>query len=196
MRNCVFLDRDGVLIRSFIRGGVAHPPQFLHEVEVLPGVAEAIGLLKAEGFLLLVVTNQPDVARGAQTREFVEAINATLADSLPLDGFYVCYHDTADRCGCRKPAPGLLLAAAIECDIDLKRSYMVGDRGSDIAAGAAAGCQTFLIECPYSRCDPLIPTGKGADLLEVARQIQQQQRRELGGREDASHLAAGSVRTL
>ncbi|HWE96045.1 MAG TPA: HAD family hydrolase [Tepidisphaeraceae bacterium] len=170
-RRAVFLDRDGVLIRTFVRDGTPHPPQTPAEVEILPGVYEALSELHDRGFLLLVVTNQPDVARGTQTREMVEQINAHLLNALPLDGVYVCYHDTPDGCGCRKPAPGLLLQAAREHHIDLPCSYMVGDRGSDIVAGAAAGCRTFLIERPYSRCNQVKPTWQVADLREAGRRI-------------------------
>jgi D-glycero-D-manno-heptose 1,7-bisphosphate phosphatase len=171
MRRAVFLDRDGVLIRTFVRDGIPHPPQSLEEFEILPGVFEAMSALRQHGFALLVVTNQPDVARGRQTREAVERINDHLMMRLPLDEIYVCYHDNADRCPCRKPAPGMLLRAAAEREIDLSRSFMVGDRGSDIAAGAAAGCRTFLVEQPYSRADQIIPTFKVTDLLDAARRI-------------------------
>jgi D-glycero-D-manno-heptose 1,7-bisphosphate phosphatase len=172
MRKAIFLDRDGVLIRTFVRDGTPHPPKFLDEVEILPGVRPALEIFRRLDFQLLVVTNQPDVSRGTQTRSQVEQINAALSHALALDGVYVCYHDNADRCECRKPAPGLLLKAAAVHDIDLFASYMVGDRGSDIAAGAAAGCQTFLIEQSYSRCNPIKPTYLAADLLDVATQIQ------------------------
>jgi len=171
MTRAVFLDRDGVLIRTFVRQGVPHPPQTLDQVEVLPGVAHALHMLRVEGFELVVVTNQPDVARGTQTRGAVEAINAELGRQLPLDEICVCYHDTADRCACRKPAPGMLLAAAQRRGIDLASSFMVGDRGSDIAAGTAAGCASFLIQTPYSKCDKVKPHALATDLADVARQI-------------------------
>lgn len=174
MRRAVFLDRDGVLIRAFVRNGVPHPPGSLDEVEILPGVSDALIAMRDRGFSLLVVTNQPDVARGTQTREAVEQINQYLSEQLPLDGTYVCYHDNADNCQCRKPRPGMLLTAAAEHGIDLPRSFMVGDRGSDIAAGIAAGCGTFLIERPYSRCDQVKPTFKAADLLDVARKLSEE----------------------
>ena len=174
MQRAVFLDRDGVLIRTIVRDGIPHPPQSLREVEILPEVPRALALLREGGFILIVVTNQPDVARGTQTRETVEQINDHLRDQLPLDGVYVCYHDNSDRCACRKPAPGMLLKAAAEHGVDLAASFMVGDRASDIAAGAAAGCRTFLIDRSYSRCDPVKPTFKAADLLEVARRISEE----------------------
>jgi D-glycero-D-manno-heptose 1,7-bisphosphate phosphatase len=105
--------------------------------------------LKDAGFLLIVVSNQPDVARGAQSRQAVEELNTALRDALPVDDFYVCFHDSADECGCRKPNPGLLLAAAAERNIDLRRSFLIGDRWRDIDAGAAAGCRTVLIDYDY-----------------------------------------------
>jgi D-glycero-D-manno-heptose 1,7-bisphosphate phosphatase len=174
MRRAAFLDRDGVLIRTFVRDGIPHPPHALQEVEILAGVDEALGVLRERGFVLLVVTNQPDVARGRQTREAVERINDHLMKRLPLDGIYVCYHDNANQCACRKPEPGMLLAAAEERQIDLARSFMVGDRGSDIEAGAAAGCRTVLIEQPYSRCDRIKPNFKATDLLDAARKISEE----------------------
>ena len=160
MRRAVFLDRDGVLIRTDVRDGIPHPPESLNEVEILPGVPEALTVLHERGFILLVVTNQPDVARGTQSRNVVEAINNQLRQQLPLDGVYVCYHDNADRCDCRKPSPGMLLKAAAEHDIDLRASFMVGDRGSDIAAGNAAGCRPFSSIAPTADAIRLNPPSK------------------------------------
>ncbi|HEX4795721.1 MAG TPA: HAD-IIIA family hydrolase [Humisphaera sp.] len=167
-KRAIFLDRDGVLIRTFVRDGVPHPPDNFDQVEILPGVPEALAQLRELGFLLLVVTNQPDVARGTQRREVVEEINRSLCYHLMLDGIYTCYHDNADRCDCRKPAPGLLLRAAAEHNVKLSASFMIGDRASDIAAGQRAGCQTLLIERPYSRCTDVKPDWQVADLLEAA----------------------------
>ena len=153
----VFLDRDGVLNRCVVRDNVPHPPDCVEQVEILPGVADAMARLGARGLPLIVVTNQPDVARGTQTREAVEAINKFLKERLPITATYTCYHDTPDRCACRKPKAGLLIDAAAAYNIDLSRSFMVGDRWSDVAAGQAAGCETFLIDLPYSqgqRCSP------------------------------------------
>jgi D-glycero-D-manno-heptose 1,7-bisphosphate phosphatase len=149
MTRAVFLDRDGVINRPMLRGGLPYPPQSVQDLEILPGVPEALALLKSAGFRLVVVTNQPDVARGVQTREGVEAIHGRLQRTLPLDGVKVCYHDDADRCSCRKPAPGMILEAARELDVDLGRSYTVGDRWRDIEAGERAGTTTILIENDY-----------------------------------------------
>jgi D-glycero-D-manno-heptose 1,7-bisphosphate phosphatase len=171
IRPAVFLDRDGVINRTFVRDGVPHPPASASELEILPAVPDALARLHDMGLPLFVVTNQPDVARGTQTREEVERINDCLGQSLPVDAFYVCYHDTADRCECRKPKPGLLLRAAAEHGIDLARSWMVGDRWSDVAAGAAAGCKTVLIQLAYSEGHRCTPDARVADLSEAVDRI-------------------------
>jgi len=171
MKRAIFLDRDGVINRAVVRDGVPHPPTSLMELEVLPGVPQALELLAARGFLLIVVTNQPDVARGTQTREVVEAINQHLLQRLPLDGVFTCYHDNADECHCRKPKPGLILQAAQEYGIDLRRSFLVGDRWSDVAAGQAAGCRTFLLDAPYNQRWRCTPDDEASSLLEAAQRI-------------------------
>ena len=154
VNRAVFLDRDGVLNRAILRDGKPYPPASLDQLEVLPGAADALADLKSRGFLLFVVTNQPDVARGAQTREAVEAIHAELRKQLPLDGFFVCYHDDKDRCDCRKPAPGLLLQAAGRHAIQLSESFLIGDRWRDVEAGQNAGCATILVDYRYRERGP------------------------------------------
>ena len=153
-RKALFLDRDGVLHPPLIRNGRPNPPQSLADVVITDGAAAALGSLKQAGFLLLVVSNQPDVGRGTATRGSVDEINGLLSQSLPVDDFFVCYHDDADDCHCRKPKPGLLLDAAVRYGIDLSASYMVGDRWRDIEAGSAAGCHTVLIQFNYSERGP------------------------------------------
>ncbi|HSS96061.1 MAG TPA: HAD-IIIA family hydrolase, partial [Terriglobales bacterium] len=108
----IFLDRDGVINRAIVRNGKPYPPSNLAELEIIPGVDSALRDLKARGFKLIVVTNQPDVARGSQTQNAVEKINHALSSSLPLDDIFVCYHSDENNCDCRKPKPGMLLDAA------------------------------------------------------------------------------------
>ena len=120
------------------------------EFELLPGVVDAVKRLHAAGFLLVVVTNQPDVSTGLARREAVVEMHRRLCEWLPLDDIKVCYHVEADGCDCRKPKPGMLLAAARERGIDLKSSWMVGDRWRDVAAGKAASCRTILVERHYA----------------------------------------------
>jgi D-glycero-D-manno-heptose 1,7-bisphosphate phosphatase len=167
----VFLDRDGVLNNVVLRGGKPYPPASVGEMNVPSDVAPALGRLKAAGYRLVVVTNQPDVARGHQRREVVEAINGALAARLPLDEFRVCYHDDGDRCQCRKPLPGLLLQAPA---YDLGQSIMIGDRWRDIEAGQRAHVRaTILIDHGYDEGCPVAPDVRVASLGEAAEWILQ-----------------------
>lgn len=176
----VFLDRDGVLNRAMVRDGKPFPPSSVAEVEILPGVPEALRRLKTAGFMLIVVSNQPDVARGTTPRETVEAINAYLASRLPIDRFIMCYDD-GDFADCRKPRPGMLLAGAAEFDVDLGASYMIGDRWRDIDAGIAAGCKTVFIDYGYSERQPASWDFNAHALLDAAETVI----RESGGKKGA-----------
>lgn len=167
----VFLDRDGVINRAFVRDGKPYPPSSPGELEILPGVPEALSLLSAAGFRLVVVTNQPDVARGEQSRETVEAIHTLLRNQLPIDDFRVCYHDDVDRCSCRKPLPGMLLQAAADLGLDLSASFLVGDRWRDVEAGRNAGCMTIFIDYGYSERKPEAPDKIVSSLSEAADSI-------------------------
>ena len=145
----MFLDRDGVINRAVLKDGLPHPPSDISEIEIPMDVPEALSRLREAGYRLVVVTNQPDVARGIQTEDSILAINAALMDSLIIDEFRVCFHDDGDDCTCRKPLPGMLLEAASEAKIDLGASFLVGDRWRDIEAGKRAGCGTILIDNGY-----------------------------------------------
>jgi D-glycero-D-manno-heptose 1,7-bisphosphate phosphatase len=155
VRRAVFLDRDGVVNRALVLDGKPHPPASLATLRIIPGVRESLAALKAQGYLLIVVTNQPDVSRGTTPRDAVERMHAYLQRQLPLDAIYTCFHDDADRCDCRKPAPGLLLRAALDYGVKLASSCMIGDRWRDMQAGARAGCATFFIHQPYDEPEPL-----------------------------------------
>ena len=168
MRRAVFLDRDGVINRAVVRDGKPYPPANRAEMEILPGVAQALQQLRDAGYLLIVVTNQPDVARGTTTRAAVEEINAGLARELPLDEFRTCYHDGGDGCDCRKPLPGALLAAAHEHAIDMAASYMVGDRWRDIEAGQRAGCRAIFLDYGYAEKQPETVDYRVRSLAEAA----------------------------
>lgn len=154
MRRAVFLDRDGVINRAVVRSGKPYPPANAAELEILPRVPEALGRIRDAGFVSIVVTNQPDVARGTTSKAEVEAINAALAANLVIDEFRVCYHDSGDNCECRKPKPGMLLQAAQKWRLDLAASYMVGDRWRDVEAGQRAGCKTVFVDYGYDEKQP------------------------------------------
>jgi D-glycero-D-manno-heptose 1,7-bisphosphate phosphatase len=171
MRRAVFLDRDGVLNRAEVREGKPFPPGSQDDVELLPGVEDACRRLADDGWLLIVVTNQPDIARGTATRPTVDAINAVVVAGLPVAEVVVCPHDDADACQCRKPLPGMLLDAATRWNVDLRVSVMVGDRWRDVEAGRRAGARTILVGGGYAeepRCaaDHVVASlAEAADLL-------------------------------
>jgi len=163
----VFLDRDGVLNRAIMRDGRPCAPATVGELEIVPGADHALRRLREAGFRLVVVTNQPDVARGMQTVEAVEAINEAIRAVLPTDEFRVCYHDDADDCGCRKPAPGMLLEAAAASGLSLPDSFLIGDRWRDIEAGRRAGCRTVLVGDGYNEPAAIEPHTQAASLAEA-----------------------------
>jgi D-glycero-D-manno-heptose 1,7-bisphosphate phosphatase len=156
-RRAVFLDRDGVINRAAVRDGKPYPPRHLTELRILPGVREACRSLRELGYLLILVTNQPDIGRGTADAEEVSAMHDHLRRYLRLDDVKVCPHDDAAQCECRKPKPGLLLEAAREWDIDLSASYFVGDRWRDIEAAQRAGCRAMFIDYGYSERRPEAP---------------------------------------
>lgn len=200
MRQAVFLDRDGVLIAD------THLLQSPDAVQLLPGAVQAVVNLKRAGFVVPVVTNQPVIARGLATQEEIAGINRYIRELLTREGegetvdrFYVCpHHPNATlpafrmRCQCRKPAPGLLLKAAKDFDIDMCQSYMIGDRPSDIVAGYAAGCKTILVltgkhqEPPIesdAMLEGVVPDMVCADLATAAQKILKTiHRNETGGK--------------
>ena len=176
-RSAVFLDRDGVLNEAIVRNGKPCPPRDLSELIITHGAAAALEALKHEGFLLVVVTNQPDVARGTISRTEIDKINMRLSTSLPLDAIEVCEHDDAAQCDCRKPKPGMILRAREKFCLKLADSFMVGDRWRDIEAGRRAGCRSVLIGDGYGEAFLYQPTVKLESLPVAASWIIQQHRR-------------------
>lgn len=168
MKKAVFLDRDGVLNEVVVRDGKPYPPPGANTLQILDGTRESLERLKERGYLRIVVTNQPDVSRGRQARSEVEAIHRRLMAELPLDEILTCYHDDADDCECRKPRPGLITRAAEQHQIDVRESFMIGDRWRDIDAGANAGCKTILIDRGYKERAPSFePNYRAASLPEA-----------------------------
>jgi len=167
MKRAVFLDRDGVINRAVVRDGKPYPPDSLAELQLVDDAASSLQRLHDAGYLLIVVTNQPDVARGKQSREEVEAIHDALRAQLPIDEFIACYHDDADGCDCRKPKPGALLEAAERHQIDLRNSHMIGDRWRDVEAGQRAGCTTYFIDYGYAEKQPAPPFVRVRSLAEA-----------------------------
>ena len=170
MRRAVFIDRDGVIVRNVKREGFAVPtaPFLFSEFSFFPNVSEALRLLRSHGFLCILVTNQPDVAYGHITRDEWEKIHDEVR-KLPLDDVFVCMHTRCDNCECKKPKPGMLFAAQRKWNIDLARSFMVGDTDNDTIAGSAAGCATILVDAEYNR--EVKSDFRAADFLEAARLV-------------------------
>ncbi len=177
-RPAIFLDRDGTLNRQIIRKSRPYPPSTLAEFELFPGVPEACASLAAAGFILVVATNQPDVGRGTQSAAVVESMHARLLALVPsLSRIEVCYapgaahapHLPADPR--RKPAPGMLLDAARDLNLDLTRSWMVGDRWRDIDCGQRAGVRTVFIDFGYDETLRAPPTHTVRTFPEAATMI-------------------------
>lgn len=138
----------------------------LEEFHLFPGVRDAVERLRSGGLLAVVVTNQPDIARGLMTHQELERMHAHLRSMVQVDAIYVCCHDDADGCFCRKPKPGLLIEASREMGIDLSLSYLIGDSWKDIRAGRNAGCKTFLIQGPED--SPGVPADSVVPSLQAA----------------------------
>jgi len=171
MRRAVFLDRDGVINRVVLREGKPYPPASLAELRVLAGVREACRKLREAGFALILVTNQPDIARGTVAAGEVAEMHARLGRYLKLDDIRMCPHDDAAQCDCRKPKPGLLVDAARAWDIDLRASYVVGDRWRDVEAGQRAGCRSLFVDYGYRERQPEGPFLRVRSLAEAANWI-------------------------
>jgi len=164
----VFLDRDGVLTVPEFRDGRSFAPRRLEDFRLYDAAAAALTTLKNAGFRLAVVTNQPDVGHGLVARDIVEEMHRRMVAYLPLDRIEVCYHRQGDGCDCRKPKPGMLRRAAAELGIAPAKSFMVGDRGSDVAAGRAFGCATIFIDLGYRDENPQSPDFTVASIAEAA----------------------------
>jgi D-glycero-D-manno-heptose 1,7-bisphosphate phosphatase len=167
-KRAVFLDRDGVLNQTEILDGKPYAPRDIASFELLPETIPAIRVLHKAGLILVVVTNQPDVGNGTISKMTVEAMHELLYKMLPIDLIKVCYHSQKDDCMCRKPRSGMLLEASRELDINLKKSFMVGDRWSDIVAGRSQGCYTIFIDRGYSESLKELPDTTVASLSEAA----------------------------
>jgi D-glycero-D-manno-heptose 1,7-bisphosphate phosphatase len=146
----VFLDRDGVLNDVRGAGDVSLPPRTIDEIAIAREAPAEIARLRDAGFVLIVVTNQPDVARGTIERDVALAITRAVMNTLALDDGYVCLHDGDDGCDCRKPRPGMLVRAAHEWGLALDQCWMIGDRWVDIAAARQASVRPVLLEAAYS----------------------------------------------
>jgi len=163
MSKAIFLDRDGVLNEPWIVNKRPYPPSGVETTAIMVGISEALDMLSKYGYLIICVTNQPDVGRGIQTVEEVEKINNFLIDNLPIDRMYTCYHTDEDSCNCRKPKTGLFANALRDFpDLDFSKSWMIGDRWKDVKAGKTVGCKTIFIDYGY---DEPYPEPEDVDII-------------------------------
>ena len=151
LKPAVFLDRDGVLVRPVIRNNLAYAPLSHEDFELLPGGPEAVASLHDAGFVVVVITNQPEVRRGTLDPALLEEFHHHLREAIPVDDILTCPHDDQDACPCRKPKPGMILEAARKHGLDLTRSFLVGDTDKDLGAAQAAGLPFVLIDAPYNK---------------------------------------------
>jgi D-glycero-D-manno-heptose 1,7-bisphosphate phosphatase len=168
LRPAVFLDRDGVIVIPEFRDRRSFAPRRLEDFKLYPEAAASLQRLKQAGFLLAVITNQPDVGNGLIARSEVDAMHDIMWRQLPIDSLKACFHGQDEHCDCRKPKPGMILEAAGELGVNLERSFMVGDRSSDVAAGRAAGCATVFIDLGYAESAPDHPDFVVASIGEAA----------------------------
>jgi len=165
MNRAVFLDRDGIINHPIIINDKPYSPKKM--IAYMEGIFDLCYHLVDNDYLLVIVTNQPDVARGKTTIEEVNAFNNRIKQSLPIWDVFVCPHDDLDYCECRKPKPGMLLKASKKHDIDLKQSWLIGDRWKDVEAGDRAGCQTIFVDYGYKEHRPACQIHTVADIREI-----------------------------
>ena len=150
MRRALFLDRDGIVdhLVFYESSGEWEAPRVAGDLQMIEGVRAPLQRFVDAGWLLFIVTNQPNVAKGKALRQDVEQVNEAVVRELavPVANSYICFHQAEDRCVCRKPSPHFLQEAAREFGVDLEASWMVGDQDSDLLCGRAAGCRVALIE--------------------------------------------------
>ena len=168
LRPAVFLDRDGVIVVPEFRDGRSFAPKRLEDFRFYPEAAASLKKLKQAGFVLAVVTNQPDVGNGLVDCAEVDAMHEIITRELPVDAIKACFHRQTDDCNCRKPKPGMILEAAGEVGAELTKSFMVGDRKSDVEAGRAAGCATVFIDLGYALPPPDSPDYLVRSITEAA----------------------------
>lgn len=159
MNKAVFLDRDGVINELIYHEeqGIIDSPFTVSQLRIIDGVPEAIRILHDAGYKVIIVSNQPGVAKKHMSNKTFETIRCRLIDELSktnsfIDAEFYCLHhpqaivpDLKEVCDCRKPKPGLLIKASDELDIELEKSWMIGDGLTDVQAGKGAGCRTILI---------------------------------------------------
>jgi D-glycero-D-manno-heptose 1,7-bisphosphate phosphatase len=154
-RKAFFFDRDGVINKAKLIQNKPHPPSSIEELELTSGIERLINFLVLKNYLIIVITNQPDIARGTKKKSEDKKINDYLMSKLKINKIYVCYHDNVDNCNCRKPKIGNIIAAKNFYNINMEKSFFIGDRRSDILAGNKSGCKSIFIDYNYDEEKPV-----------------------------------------
>jgi len=175
-KRALFLDRDGIINKAYVVNGKSYPPRKIDNFYLLPGVSKSLKLSKELGFLNIIITNQPDISSGKTTQEFVDTCHRKLLDALPIDDIYVCSHSDEELCSCRKPKPGMILDAQKKWNIDLEKSFLVGDRWKDIEAGQSVKCCCFFVNYKYNERQPKQPFVEVSDLEEAVKNIYEREK--------------------
>lgn len=171
-RRAIFLDRDGVINHVILKAGKPYSPKTVDQVRIYSDVEESLEKLKKLKFEIIIVTNQPEISRGNLTINEVSKIHDYITSKVGELNFFVCPHDDQNNCSCRKPKPGLLLNASTELDVEVKKSFMIGDRWRDIEAGNNAGClESFFINRHYREKLPSNPYTEVRSLKEAVNMI-------------------------
>jgi D-glycero-D-manno-heptose 1,7-bisphosphate phosphatase len=157
MNKAIFIDRDGVINQLVSRDGGMYSPRLVTDFQIFPSVPNAIKQIGGDGYLVVVVTNQPDISRGLLKPNVLDEMHQLLRAVCQVDAIYVCPHDNSDNCLCRKPLPGMLLQATTDLSIDLNNSWMIGDRATDMQAGNAVGLSNIFIASGQEQRSELIP---------------------------------------
>jgi len=166
-----FFDRDGILNKAVIKQLKPYSPRYPSELNLNYEFVKFIKKLKAKNFLIIVISNQPDVKNGKLTKYSLKIINSIIKRYFLIDEIYVCIHGKKDNCECRKPKPGMLKKASEKWNIDFKKSYFIGDRWKDISAGASMDCTTIFIDYNYNEPKPKFYDYKFNNISKMIKEI-------------------------
>jgi D-glycero-D-manno-heptose 1,7-bisphosphate phosphatase len=156
LNKAIFLDRDGVINKGYVTNGKSYAPRKIEDFKLLPYVKESIEKLINNGYLIIVVTNQPDISNGLLSLDVLYLMHNKLREKLAVTDIYFCPHSKNENCECRKPKPGMIVAAAQKYKINFSKSFLIGDRASDIEAGKKVGCRLIFINRNYKESKPII----------------------------------------
>tara|TARA_Y100000741_G_scaffold362569_1_gene348606 strand:+ start:242 stop:787 length:546 start_codon:yes stop_codon:yes gene_type:complete len=161
----VFLDRDGVINKPYIKNGKSFAPTKFNEFSIYPEAKESVRILHSLDFKVIVITNQPDIARGLILDSDISKMNSKMFNDLNIDDIFICPHSEEDNCNCRKPKPGMILEAKKKYKIDLNSSFLIGDRFTDIQAAKNTGCKSIFIDRNYNEKKPIFQEANVKNIL-------------------------------